>query len=197
LNIGYGNAVDSNYPGVPPTNVLSAQNQTIENNYGRVFYTSTDQDGNFQVGNLFGVQQATGIVTLNASQFDLSGLSNLTLGGIAVGGSSVVVTQFSTDATFVANSNNIIPTQKAIKSYLSSRLSQGGSNTFTGLTTAGSVLIGGPNVISNVVPQGTPGSTVRVLNQVNFTGNGGYGQVDGGLMALDYFLNSASRRGNA
>jgi hypothetical protein len=33
----------------------------------------TDQDGNFVVGNLFGVQQATGIVTLNASQFGLTG----------------------------------------------------------------------------------------------------------------------------
>ena len=36
-------------------------------NGGRVFYTSTDQDGNFRVGELFEVEQSTGIVTLNAS----------------------------------------------------------------------------------------------------------------------------------
>jgi hypothetical protein len=195
LNVGYGDEAESNYPGVPGSTELMPQNQTIENNYGRVFYTSTDQDGNFKVGGLFGVEQATGIVTLSASQFGLSGLSQLSLGGISVGGSSVVITQFSTDQTFVANSNTIIPTQRAIKAYLTSRLSQGGSNTFTGQTTAGTVVIGGPNVINNTIPQGTLGSSVKMSNKVNITGING-GGVDGGMMAYDFFMNNASRRGS-
>ena len=38
-----------------------------EYNGGRVFYSSTDQDGNFRVGELFKVEQSTGIVTISAS----------------------------------------------------------------------------------------------------------------------------------
>jgi hypothetical protein len=170
LNIGYGNFVQSNYPGSPSETQLSPQNQTVENNYGRVFYTSSDQDGNFKVGSLFGVEQATGIVTLSASQFGLQGLETLKLGGVAVGGSSVIVTQFSTDPTFIANSNAIIPTQKAIRSYLSSRLSQGGSNTFTGQCTAGTVVIGGPNQLSSTIPEGIEGSGINMLNKVSIYG---------------------------
>lgn len=188
LNIGFGDEALSDYPNpVPAETTLQSQNQTIENNYGRVFYTSTDQDGNFKVGNLFGVEQATGIVTLSASQFGLTGLETLTLGGIAVGGSSVVISQFSTDSTFVANSDTIIPTQKAIKSYLTARLSQGGSNTFTGNTTAGSISIGNPNIISNTVPAGLPGSSIKMLNKVMFDGVEG-GMIDGSMTALNMFL---------
>lgn len=194
LNIGYGDEPESGYPGFPVSSALQTQNQIIENNYGRVFYTSTDQDGNFKVGNLFGVEQATGIITLSASQFGLTGLETLSLGGIAVGGSSVVVTQFSTDSTFVSNSDAIIPTQKAIKSYLGARLSQGGSNTLTGQTTAGTVVVGGPNLINSTLPQGVLGSNVKMLQRVNFVGENG--QIDGNLMALDFFMKNSTRRAN-
>ena len=46
---------------------------------GRVYFTSTDQDGDFRVGDLFRIQQATGIAALNADAFDLSGLNELQL----------------------------------------------------------------------------------------------------------------------
>ena len=193
LNIGYGNFINANYPGVPATGyVASLQNQTVEVNYGRVFFTSTDQDGNFKVGNLFGVQQATGIVTLSASQFTLGGLNSLSLGGIAVGGSSVIVTQFSTDSSFVANSDNVLPTQKAIKSYLTSRLSQGGANTFTGQLTAGAVVVGGPNIIRSTIANGLPGSSIKMLSNVNFTGS--QSAVDGNLAALNFWKNTWNHR---
>jgi hypothetical protein len=183
LNIGYGNFINANYPGVPASGyVATLQNQTVEVNFGRVFFTSTDQDGNFKVGNLFGVQQATGIVTLSASQFSLGGLNSLSLGGIAVGGNSVTITQFSTDQSFVANSDAVLPTQKAIKAYLTSRLSQGGSNTFTGQLTAGSISVGAPNKIFSTIPNGTAGSQVKMLNKVNFTG--ALSGVDGNMAAL-------------
>ena len=192
LNIGYGNFYESNYPGFPLGTELSPQNQCIESNYGRVFYTSTDQDGNFKVGTLFGVEQATGIVTLSASQFGLSGLDKISLGGISVGGNAVVINQFSVDSTFVANSNNIIPTQKAIKTYLTARLSQGGSNTFTGQTTAGQVVIGGPDKIYNTIPNGSIGSSIKVLNRVKISGVNG-GAVDGNMMAYNFFLQGMKR----
>lgn len=192
LNIGYGDLVESNYPSPTPLanygNFLN--NQTIEVNYGRVFVTSTDQDGNFKVGNLFGVQQATGIITLSASQFGLGGLSSLSLGGIALGSASVVITQFSTDSSFTANTDTVIPTQRAIRSYLSSRLTQGGANTFTGQITAGTVVIGGPNFIRSSIPAGQQGSSVDMKSKVYINASG----VDGNMMALHYFIRWGAHR---
>jgi hypothetical protein len=193
LSIGYGNFVQTNYPDVPEDTVLAPQDQAVEVNFGRVFYTSTDQDGNFKVGGLFAVEQATGIITLSASQFGLSGLETLSLGGIAVGGSSVVVRQFSTDDTFVANSNEIIPTQRAVKAYLSNRLSQGGSNTFTGQLIAGTVLVGGPDKISSTIPNGISGSVINMPTPVRIQGQ--FAGWDGDGMAMYYFIKSANRRG--
>jgi hypothetical protein len=192
LNIGYGDFVASNYPNFPIGNYVALQNnQAVEANYGRVFFTSTDQDGNFKVGNLFGVQQATGIVTLSASQFGLTGLSSLSLGGIAVGGSSVVVNLFSTDSTFTANSDSIIPTQRAIKKYLTDRLSAGGSNTFTGQLTAGTTVVGGPNFIRSTIPAGITGSKIKFSAKANFVGPNA--AVDGNLAALSFYARNAFR----
>jgi hypothetical protein len=192
LNIGFGDQTESNYPlQIPQPNYGSfLNNQTIEVNYGRVFFTSTDQDGNFKVGNLFGVQQATGIITLSASQFGLGGLTTLSLGGIALGSSSVLISQFSTDSSFTANSDSVVPTQRAIRSFLASRLSQGGANTFTGQITAGTVVIGGPNYIRSTIPNGQAGSSINMLSKVYINANG----VDGNMMALHYFIRWGSHR---
>jgi hypothetical protein len=107
-----------------------------------VFYTSTDQDGNFRAGELFSVQQATGIVTISAEFFDLDGLSELALGGVRLGGSGAVVREFSTDPNFTEDSNNVVPTQRAIATFLQNRLSQGGSALETGTLIAGVTRIG-------------------------------------------------------
>jgi hypothetical protein len=194
LNIGYGNIIDSNYPNVPSNTSLQQQNQSIETNFGRVFYTTGDQDGNFKVGNLFGVEQATGIVTLSATQFGLSGLETLSLGGIAVGGSSVVISQFSTDGTLAANSDNILPTQKAIKTYITGRLSQGGSNTFTGNIIAGNISVGNPNFISNQIPVGIAGSSINMPKLAVIKGPAG--AWAGGGAALQMFVAGFEHRGN-
>ena len=191
LSIGVGNYTNTNYPNVNELNALP-QNEAVETHQGHVFYTSTDENGNFLVGGLFGVQQATGTVTLSATQFGLQGLSQLSLGGIAVGGSSVVVTQFSTDPTFVANSDAVIPTQRSIKSYLTGRLSQGGANTFTGQLIAGTVEIGGAIYIKSSVPNGTAGSVIKMASKVNISGKNA--SVDGNIAALDMFIRSGSRR---
>ena len=87
-----------------------------------MFYTSTDQDGNFRVGELFSIEQATGIATLDADAFNISGLQELQLGAISLGGTNATITEFSVDGTFTANSDNIVPTQKAIKTYIQSQI---------------------------------------------------------------------------
>jgi hypothetical protein len=190
LLVGTGNRAESNYP-YTDTTTAKVNQQAVETNQGHIFYSSTDENGNFSVGGLFGVQQATGTVTLSATQFGLTGLQTLSLGGIAVGNSSVVISQFSTDNTFAANSDKIISTQRAVKSFLTGRLSQGGANTYTGNFIAGTISVGGPNFMKSTVLPGLPGSGIKMTNKVYVTGKG----VDGNMAALDMFMRSATRRG--
>jgi len=182
LMIGTGNKTTTNYPDVDVTSKKS-YNQISENNLGRVFVTSTDEDGNFKVGNLFGVQQATGSVTISADLFNLSGLNQITLGGVQVGQNTVTITQFSTDQYFVANSDNIVPTQRAIKLYMANQISNGGSNAQTSKLVAGTVGVGPFGIFSSA------GTTIKVNNKMNITKG-----VDGVMMALAYFKISINRR---
>jgi len=147
-----------------------------------VFYTSTDQSGNFRTGELFAVEQATGIVTISADFFDLSGLSELNLGGIRVGGTGAVIREFSTDATFTEDSNNIVPTQRSIAAYLANRLSLGGSEISTSSFIAGTVQVG-PAVISN-----TGGLRVLLPRRMEF--DGATSGISGGIMAQTMFFRS-------
>ena len=145
LDIGTGNFEETNYPTLYAGGSFftsAPENEVEELNGGRVFYVSTDQDGNFRAGELFSVQQATGIVTISAEFFDLDGLSQLALGGVRLGGSGAVINEFSTDGTFSADSNNIIPTQKAVATFLADRLSVGGSDLETNGIVAGTVKVG-------------------------------------------------------
>jgi hypothetical protein len=117
LSIGTGGVVSTNYPGAPLQD--SAQgNEVIEDFPARVFYVSTDQDGNFRVGEYFKVDQATGRATLNASAFDLSGLTSLRLGSIGAQ-LGELVNEFSADDTLSGNSNEAVPTEYAVKQYFS------------------------------------------------------------------------------
>ena len=188
LNIGFGNKIQSNYPGLPEETSLQPQDEVQETNNGRVFYSSTDQDGNFRVGDLFAVEQATGIVTLSADDFGLAGLTELSIGGVALGGSPVVIRAFSTDGTFVANSNSLVPTQRAIRTYLTSRLSQGGSDTFTGLLTAGTVKVGGPDIITSTIQEGSLGWQVQIPVKAMFDGTYGNSGWAGDGLAMAYFM---------
>ena len=115
LNIGTGDKISTNYPG-SPTQPSSQANEVIESFPGRVFYVSTDQDGNFRVGDYFRVDQATGRATLNASAFDLSGLTSLRLGSIGAQ-LGELVNEFSSDFTLSGNSNEAVPTEAAVRRY--------------------------------------------------------------------------------
>jgi hypothetical protein len=181
LDVGTGNFEETNYPEVDP---LEAQpfNEVTETNGGRVFYTSTDQDGNFRAGDLFSVQQATGTVTVNAQFFDFGGLTELTLGGVSIGGSGVVIREFSKDPTFEANSNNIVPTQRATKAYLASRLSAGGDELELPGVQAGFVLIEGSQ-ISNIA-----GQTIQVTARMDFSGP--KANISGRMLAESFFHRS-------
>lgn len=167
LDIGSGNFETTNYPTMYAEYDYNKEpfQETYNLNGGRVFYTSTDQDGNFRAGNQFAVEQATGIITISADFFDLAGLTELRLAGINVG-STAVIREFSKDATFSQNSNNVIPTQRAIIAYLQSRLNVGGEDLLTPSFIAGTVLVG-PNLINSTAAQ-----TIEVDVMADFKGAG-------------------------
>ena len=176
LDIGTGSFIDSNYPGMPVNEPIPA-NETVDSNGGRVFFTATDQDGNFRVGDLFAIEQSTGIATLNADAFNISGLQELNLGNVTLGGGSATVTEFSTDQFFTADSDNIVPTQRAIKAFIASQIGGGGASLNVNSVTAGSIFISS-NVITTV-------SNTPIKMNATFEFRGG---VTGIPLALNFFF---------
>jgi hypothetical protein len=183
LDIGTGNFEETNYPELYRDYDFSPEPfQEVQNlNGGRVFYTSTDQSGNFRAGELFAVEQATGIITISADFFDLQGLTELRLGGVSVG-STAVIREFSKDPLFLQNSNNIIPTQKAVRSYLQSRLNVGGEDLLTPSFIAGTVRVG-PNKIES-----SAGLTIDIPVMADFTGSAA--GLSGSILAQTLFFRS-------
>jgi len=125
LLIGTGSKVTTNWPGQPSQLAAQAQ-EVVEAFPGRVYYTSTDQDGNFRVGAFFSVEQATGTASLDANAFNLSGLSSLRLGSIGAQlGASI--NEFSTDVELGAEfaRDTAVPTQLAAKTYVDNKVGGG------------------------------------------------------------------------
>jgi len=115
LDIGTGGFADTNYPG-DPAQVAAQEDEVDELNGGRVYFVSSDQKGDFRVGDLFRIEQATGVATLNADAFDLSGLTELQLGSIGAQ-LGATINEFSTDETLSNDSNSAVPTERAIVGY--------------------------------------------------------------------------------
>jgi hypothetical protein len=178
LDIGTGNFVETNYPGLP-TQIPVPANETVDNNGGRVFFTSTDQDGNFRVGDLFSIEQSTGVATLNADAFNIAGLSELSLGNITLGGNSATITEFSTDPFLTANSDNVVPTQRAIRAYISAQIGGGGAALNVNSLVAGFIEIAGTRIST------TTGGTIQMKANFNFQAG-----VRGYPVAWNYFLNN-------
>jgi hypothetical protein len=118
LNIGTGGITTTNYPNTP-LQPPSQGNEVNEDLPGRVYYVSTDQDGNFRVGEYFRVDQATGTATLNANAFNLAGLTSLRLGSIGAQ-LGETINEFSSDPTLGGNNptNSAVPTEYAVKTYV-------------------------------------------------------------------------------
>ena len=134
LDIGTGSYADTNYPSNiygPPRNSVNRDNEAVEEGKGRVFYVSTDQSGNFRVGDLFGIDQGTGVVDLGA-RISLTNVQALRLKA----GAQIV--EFSTDITLGGTGpagNDQVPTENAIRTYIDKRLGlrHSGGATGTGL----------------------------------------------------------------
>jgi len=179
LSIGTGGVTTTNYPGIPLQD--SAQgNEVVELFPARVFYVSTDQDGNFRVGEYFKVDQATGRATLNANAFDLSGLTSLKLGSIGAQ-LGELVNEFSSDETLSGNSNTAVPTEKATKQYftkISSNVIPSADDLYT---------LGTPSKRWNHVYVG-PGSLT--IGSLTITDNDGALEVKSGITAAPTNIDS-------
>ena len=140
LDIGTGGFADTNYPVIIQADYTQQPDQareTLATNGGRVFYVTTDQDGNFRVGDYFKVEQATGRATLSSEEFDLTGLNELQLGSITAGKTGATINEFSTDGTMADNSDTSVPTERAIVTYVGDQiqlaLSRGGGTSHIAL----------------------------------------------------------------
>lgn len=105
------------YGGVPNRN-----REIVEYTPGRVFYSTVDNIGNLKIGDFFSVNQLTGEVTIDANQFNLSGLSAIgpfKRNGVGVG---VVLNEVSNNTTLLnaqgITGEDTVPTQFAVKTYV-------------------------------------------------------------------------------
>ena len=153
LDIGTGDFTSTNYPN-QPSQAADPNDEVFEADRGRVFYSSTDQDGNFRVGNLFKIEQATGKATLNAEAFDLSGLQELSLGSSAQGNFGATINEFSTDGTLADNSDTALVTERGIKTYVDGQLGGGQNDLSVNSLTAGSITASG-QILSTTGLSGT------------------------------------------
>ena len=154
LNIGTGDFATTNYPGVE-SQPADQSDEVTETLGGRVYFSSTDQDGDFRIGDLFRIEQATGVATLNADAFDLSGLSQLQLGSIGAE-LGATINEFSTDETLSNDSNSAVPTERAVKGHLTrDKMGTGHLVPPTGTTserpTGGNLFTGGLRYNSSLV----------------------------------------------
>ena len=169
LDIGTGDFTTTNYPG-GPSQPADQADEVSELTGGRVYFTSTDQGGNFRVGDQFKIEQATGVATLNADAFDLSGLNELQLGSIGAE-LGATINEFSTDETMGGNSNTAIPTENAIVGYTQrDKMGTGNFVPPTGTTaerpTGGALFAGGLRYNTTLV-------TWEGYNGAQWTGLGG------------------------
>jgi len=125
--IGTGGFNDSNYPNVilgEPAGTLAVFHtseptatsaQVWERRKGRVFWMSTDQYGFFRVGQFFSIDQAQGSIAFSG-EIGITGANEL---GFKQG---VPINEFSVDDTMADESEEKVPVEKAIVSYINKRL---------------------------------------------------------------------------
>ena len=168
LDIGTGGFADTNYPVIISSDYTQQPDQsreTLSENGGRVFYVTTDQDGNFRVGDYFKVEQATGRATLSSEEFDLAGLNELQLGSITAGKQGATINEFSTDGTFADNSDSAVPTEKAVKTYVDGKVA-GASAIIAGASpTQSQVNVTGSGATTDTIDFDIAGNTVAQIGK--------------------------------
>jgi hypothetical protein len=116
--VGSGSWEESNVPNDilgPSRNIPNPVNERVKVGKGRVYAVTTDQDGNFKVGDFFQVNQGTGDITISAN-LNLTQVDGL---GFRRG---VVVKEFSAAGDMGQERLDAVPTERAVVEYLNKRL---------------------------------------------------------------------------
>jgi hypothetical protein len=100
-------------------------NERKEINNGKCFTVTSDQVGNYRIGEFFTVNALTGEITIDAEKLNLSGLASIgpfRRNGIPVG---VVLREVSNNPNLIASTGaqdgNTVPTQQAVSIYVENR----------------------------------------------------------------------------
>ena len=113
-------------------------NEVIETNYGKVYYSSMNERGLYKIGDVFSIDLITNTTTLNASEFNLANLG--AIGPLVRDGvpSGVQLKEISNNTALIASNGFIdpftAPTQYAVATYLQNNylpLTGGGNVTGT------------------------------------------------------------------
>jgi hypothetical protein len=101
------------------------EKERVEINNGKAFTVTSDQVGNYRVGQFFTVNALTGEVTINAENLNLSGLSSIgpfRRNGVPVG---VQLQEVSDNSALIASTGfqdgKTVPTQRAVSAYVENR----------------------------------------------------------------------------
>jgi hypothetical protein len=161
LDIGSGSYADTNYPNNifgPSVNPNRPANEAAEVGKGRIFFTTIDQDGNFKVGKLFGVNQSTGEATLSA-RISLSNIASLQLS------QGVPINEFTADPNFSSPSSRAVATELATKLYIDRKLGHDGFDRLaTDRIGPGFIDTTGKNFMVDNLNMGNAGRIIHLLN---------------------------------
>jgi hypothetical protein len=101
------------------------RNERIEINNGKCFTVTSDQIGNYRIGEFFTVNALTGEITIDAEKLNLSGLASIgpfRRNGIPVG---VALREVSNNPNLISSTGsqdgNTAPTQQAVATYVENR----------------------------------------------------------------------------
>ncbi len=176
LLIGTGNTAQTNYPNTDE-NTAAQGNETNVVESGKIFFVSTDQGGNFRVGEYFSVNQLTGAATLDASAFNLSGLTELRLG--AIGGQiGEAINEFSSDELMSGDSNQACPTEKAVRGFLTRGKMDNTSGILVPPRGAQAARPTGNNLLEGGLRYDTDANGYEYYNGTSWLPVGAYGNVD-------------------
>jgi len=161
LDIGSGSYADTNYPNNifgPSVNTNKPENEAAEVGKGRIFFTTIDQEGNFKVGKLFGVNQSTGEASLSA-RISLSNIASLQLS------QGVPINEFTADPNFSSPSSRAVATELATKLYIDRRLGHDGADRLaTDRIGPGFIDTAGKNFMVDNFNMNNSGRIINMLN---------------------------------
>lgn len=164
-------------------------NERVEYNNGKCFTVTSDQVGNYRIGQFFNVNALTGEVTINAENINLQGIAAIgpfKRNGIPVG---VQLKEVSNNSNLIASTGfadvNTVPTQPAVQTYVENRYlnkvtTNATSVASTQVTFAGDIAVNNGDIYSTA-------TTFNLLNKDSVASIS-----DDGPTTINAFLNAGT-----